>query len=247
MAYGLTHLWADGDYGTIGHKPGLDDLPAPPDAEGVEKVVAESGLPTPSGWVHTGGGYNPVWMLAENYLINNEDDSAGVKAITTGVQTILAAEAYRHGWSWDIEVGNLDRLMKLPGTVNRKEGLARLAAIGPGTGEVFELAELAAVVADLVPAARETLEQAAREKQERKAQRTGVPTPPPRRERPAGLHSGDGPSTSSPTSWSSATSSNPTAGPTLGRRAADKRGCAPPQEGTPRAARTACCAMTTWP
>ncbi|MFF3660054.1 hypothetical protein [Streptomyces olivochromogenes] len=193
LAYGLTHLWADGDYGTIGHKPGLDDMPAPPDAEGVEKVVAESGLPTPSGWVHTGGGYNPVWMLAENYLINNEDDSAGVKAITTGVQAILAAQAYRHGWSWDVEVGNLDRLMKLPGTINRKEGLARLAAIGPGTGEVFELAELAAVVADLAPAARETLEQAAREKQERKAQRTGAAVPPPRRERPAGLHSGDGP------------------------------------------------------
>ncbi|WP_326787853.1 hypothetical protein [Streptomyces sp. NBC_00151] len=193
LAYGLTHLWADGDYGTVGHKPGPDDLPAPPDAEGVEKVVAESGLPTPSGWVHTGGGYNPVWLLAENYLIGDEDDRAGVKAITTGVQAILAAEAYRHGWSWDVEVGNLDRLMKLPGTVNRKEGLARLAAIGPGTGEVFELAELAAVVAELAPAARETLEQAALEKQERKAQRTGAVVPPPRRERPAGLRTGDGP------------------------------------------------------
>ncbi|MEU0783282.1 hypothetical protein ABZ341_17125 [Streptomyces sp. NPDC006173] len=193
LAHGLTHLWADGDHGTIGHKPGPDDLPAPPDAASVEKVVSESGLPTPSGWVHTGGGYNPVWMLGENYLISDEDDRARVKAITTGVQAILAAQAYLHGWSWDVEVGNLDRLMKLPGTVNRKEGLSRLATIGPGTGEVFELAELGAVVADLAPAARETLEQATREKQERKAQRTGANVPPPRRERPAGLRSGSGP------------------------------------------------------
>ncbi|MGW8746513.1 YfjI family protein [Streptomyces sp. NPDC055794] len=193
LAYGLTHLWADGDYGTVGHKPGPDDLPAPPDTEGVQKVVAESGLPTPSGWAHTGGGYNPVWVLAENHLVQTDEDRQRVKAVTTGLQAILAAQAYRLGWSWDVEVGNLDRLMKVPGTVNRKEGLARATAIGPGTGEVHELAGLAAAVADLVPAARELLDQAGREKQQRKAQRTGASVPPPRAARPSGLHSGDGP------------------------------------------------------
>ncbi|MFG3266869.1 hypothetical protein [Streptomyces bobili] len=192
--FGLTHLWADGDFGTVGHKPGLDDLPAPPDAEAVAKVVAESGLPGPSGWAHTGGGYNPVWQLTENYLMSDDADRARVKGITTGVQAILAAQAYRHGWSWDVEVGNLDRLMKIPGTVNRKANCPeRPAYIGPGSGEVFELADLAMLVADLVPDARELLEQAAREKQERKAQRTGAVVPPPRRERPPGLRSGDGP------------------------------------------------------
>ena len=193
LAYGLTHLWADGDFGTVGHKPGLDDLPAPPDADAVAKVVAESGLPAPSGWAHTGGGYNPIWQLAENYLIHNEDDRARVKEVTTGVQAILAAEAYRHGWSWDIEVGNLDRLMKVPGTVNRKEGLERPATIGPGTGEVFELADLAGLVAELAPAARKLLEQAASEKQERKAVRLGRKVPPPRAPRQPRTHSGDGP------------------------------------------------------
>lgn len=193
LAYGLTHLWADGDYGTIGHKPGLDDLPAPPDAEGVEKVVAESGLPAPSGWVHTGGGYNPVWLLAENHLVRSDEDRQRVKAVTTGLQAVLAAQAHRLGWSWDVEVGNLDRLMKVAGTVNRKEGLERPTAIGPGTGEVHELADLAAAVSKLLPASRQQLEQAAREKQERKAQRTGAAIPPPPRKRPAGLHSGDGP------------------------------------------------------
>ena len=193
LAYGLTHLWGDGDYGTIGHKPGPDDLPAPPDAEAVAKVVAESGLPTPSGWVNTGGGYNPVWLLSENYLIQDAEDRDQAKAITTGVQAILAAEAYRHGWSWDVEVGNLDRLMKVPGPPNRKEGLERPTSIGPGTGEVFEWTDLAAAVSALAPAARELLAQAAREKQERKAQRTGATAAPPRRERPAGLRTGDGP------------------------------------------------------
>ncbi|MFD4320141.1 hypothetical protein [Streptomyces sp. NPDC058548] len=190
LAYGLTHLWADGDYGTIGHKPGLDDLPAPPNAEGVQKVVAESGLPTPSGWAHTGGGYNPIWVLAERHLVDSEEGRQRVKAVTTGLQAVLAATAYRLGWSWDVEVGNLDRLMKVPGTVNRKEGLERPTAIGPGTGEVHELAGLAAAIAELAPAAREVLEQSSREKQERKARRTGASVPPPRRDRPSALHSG---------------------------------------------------------
>lgn len=193
LAYGLTHLWADGDFGTFGHSPGADDLPAPPDADAVAKVVHESGLPTPSGWAHSGGGYNPVWILTENHLIEDEAARARVKEVTTGLQAILAAEAYRHGWSWDVGIGNLDRLMKIPGTINRKKGMARPTAIGPGTGEVHDLPVLAARVAELAPAARATLEQATREMQERKAQRTGATIPPQRRERPAGLHSGSGP------------------------------------------------------
>jgi hypothetical protein len=193
LAYGVTHLWADGDYGTFGHSPGPDDLPAPPASDAVAKIVHGSGLPTPSGWAHSGGGYNPVWLLTDNHLIQDDDTRARVKEITTGLQAVLAAEAYRHGWSWDVGVGNLDRLMKIPGTVNRKKGVDRPTSIGPGTGEVFELNELAAVVASLLPVAREDLGRAAAEQQERKAQRTGATVPPPRRERPTGLRSGDGP------------------------------------------------------
>ncbi|WP_411091360.1 hypothetical protein [Streptomyces sp. 049-1] len=193
LAYGLTHLWADGDFGTFGHSPGRDDLPAPPSPDAVAKVVQESGLPTPSGWAHTGGGYNPVWLLDENQLLPDADARGRAKETTTGLQAVLAAEAYRHGWSWDVGVGNLDRLMKIPGTVNRKKGLDRPTYLGPGTGQVFDLAELAATVEALLPAARESLEQAAAEQQERKAQRTGTAVPPARAARPAGLHSGDGP------------------------------------------------------
>lgn len=64
LAHCLTHLWADADFGTIGHKPGLDDLPAPSDAEAVAKVVTESPMPEPSGWTNSGSGYNPLWLLA---------------------------------------------------------------------------------------------------------------------------------------------------------------------------------------
>ncbi|QQM41993.1 hypothetical protein [Streptomyces liliifuscus] len=193
-AYDLTHLWADGDYGTLGHKPSPDDLPAPPDAEAVAKVVAESPLPEPTGWTESGGGYNPVWLLDEAFTIESDDDRARVKDLTIGVQAILGAQAYQYGWSWDTEVSNLDRLMKLPGTVNRKpECPERMAKIGSGSGVLYGLAELAALITEHAPAAQEILAQATREKQERKAQRKGEPLAPPRSERPVGLHTGDGP------------------------------------------------------
>jgi len=194
IAHCLTHLWADGDYGTVGHKPGLDDLPAPPTADDVAKVVSDSPLPEPSGWARSGGGYNPLWLLTEAYIIGDDEDRARVKELTTGVQTILAAQAYRYGWSWDSGVGNLDRLMKLPGTVNRKiDCPERSTGIGPGSGVLYDIAELAETVGRELPAARETMEQAEREKQERKAAREGRKIPPPRTPRQPRVHSGDGP------------------------------------------------------
>lgn len=194
FAHALTHLWADGDFGTIGHKPGPDDLPAPPDEDAVTKVVTESGLPEPSGWAHSGGGYNPVWLLAEHHIIS-EENRAQIKLLTTTWQAIIAAQAYRHGWSWDVEVGNLDRLMRLPGPVNRKEGLERATAIGPGSGGVYDLAELVHAADELGPAAGEQLAEAAREKQARRGQRLGIkpPLPAPRRAPRTTAPTGDGP------------------------------------------------------
>lgn len=193
LAHALSHLWADGDFGTVGHKPGLDDLPAPPDADAVVKVVAESGLPEPTGWTCSGGGYNPVWMLADTHTIQDEADRVRIKRLTSAWQTILAAQAHRHGWSWDSEVGNLDRLMRLPGTVNRKEGFDRETYIGPGGGPRYTLDELIQAADQLADEARQVMDQAARQKQARKAARLGNPAAPPRTSRAPRPASGDGP------------------------------------------------------
>lgn len=195
LAHALTHLWADGDFGTIGHKPGPDDLPSPPDAEAVARVVASSGLPEPSGWTHSGGGYNPIWMLTETHVLGDDEDRARIKNLTSTWQTALAATAYLGGWSWDGEVGNLDRLMKVPGTVNRKEGLERPTGIGPGNGALYDLGELIRVADELGPDARNLMAQAATERQKRKQERLGIKALPsrPATPRAAHAHSGDGP------------------------------------------------------
>lgn len=172
LAHALTWLWADGDYGSIGHKPGLDEMPHPVDADHVREIVASAGLPEPSGWVDTGGGCNPVWTLAENHIITDEDRAA-VEHMTSALQSILGAAAYSHGCTWDTQVGNLDRLMRIPGTVNRKHDEPRPSHSYPGTGDVIDLAVMRDAIARLEPAARELLDKAASEKRARQDHRTG--------------------------------------------------------------------------
>jgi hypothetical protein len=182
LAHGLTFLWADGDYGQVGHKPGLDDMPHPIDAAHVEEIVLASGLPAPSGWWHSGGGYNPIWALAEPHIIGGDEDRAATEQFTMALQAVLGAAAYQHGCSWDTQIGNLDRLMRVPGTVNRKAE-PRPTGSYPGTGEAIDLHVIRATVARLEPEARALLEKAAAEKRSRQDARTGRTTAPtaPRR------------------------------------------------------------------
>ncbi|WP_156722623.1 hypothetical protein [Streptomyces apocyni] len=182
LAHGLTFLWADGDFGTAGHKPGLDDMPHPIDADHVRDIVLSCGLPDPSGWWLSGGGYNPIWVLAEPQTIGSDEDRTAIEQFTMGLQAVLGGSAYSHGCSWDTQIGNLDRLMRIPGTVNRK-GEARPTGSFPGTGEPVDLAVMREAVQRLEPDARALLEKAAAEKRARHDARTGRTTtaPPPRR------------------------------------------------------------------
>lgn len=184
LAHALTWLWADGDYGNIGHKPGPDEMPHPIDADHVRDIVAATGLPEPSGWIDTGGGCNPVWTLAATHVITDED-RAVVEHMTSALQAILGAAAYGHGCTWDTQVGNLDRLMRIPGTVNRKGGGARPSTSYPGTGDVVDLALIRDAITELEPQARQTLEKAAAEKRARQDTRTGRTAPPSRPARTA--------------------------------------------------------------
>lgn len=182
LAHAVTFLWADGDYGSVGHKPGLDDMPHPLDADHVREIVVASGLPEPSGWWHSGGGYNPIWTLAAPHVIGGDEDRADIEQFTMCLQTILGASAYSHGCSWDTQIGNLDRLMRIPGTVNRKAE-ARPTGSFPGSGEPVDLTVMREAVARLEPDARALMEKAAAEKRARHNARTGRtnPVPPPRR------------------------------------------------------------------
>ena len=60
-AHMMPFLWADLDYGAIGHKAPPNGLPLPPDEDAARQILAK--LPVPSVLIHSGGGVYPIWIV----------------------------------------------------------------------------------------------------------------------------------------------------------------------------------------
>ncbi|MFE1046325.1 AAA family ATPase [Streptomyces olivaceus] len=145
-------FWADGDYGTLGHaktKPG--DLRLPENADEVRAIWAACGYPEPSVTWMTGGGINGLWLFDEP--INIPEGSQG-EALRLKLDDLsdrwnrhIVRTARARGRKQD-NVGNLDRLLRLPGSVNRKSDHAYdpKAVYADYTGATYTLDELAAVL-----------------------------------------------------------------------------------------------------
>jgi hypothetical protein len=118
-------LWSDLDYGTFGHKPSPDGrAPNPPNQAGAELIVATSGLPEPTIWVHSGGGLYAWWLFPTPLNVVDPGDRAAARRLSERVQRALEDGAKALGWHYG-NVGDLARVLRLPGTVNRKAGGAR--------------------------------------------------------------------------------------------------------------------------
>lgn len=146
--HAVPFLWSDIDYGTDGHaKP--TGAPLPPTQADAELVLAESGLPEPTRLIHSGGGLYALWALPAPIT---DLDQAG--RLSRGVQEALGDTAARHGWSYGTGVGDLARVLRLPGSVNRKVvGKPRPARVISGTGLAVDLDALP-VPTPVVPAPR---------------------------------------------------------------------------------------------
>jgi hypothetical protein len=138
----LPLLWADLDIAGPGHKhtvcaggeacthlaEGIGHrlharavLPLPPNAAAARAIVEISGLPDPSLWVHSGGGLYPLWRLDPVHRVT--DDLAGVAALAAGWQDVIVAAAARAGYHYGAGVGDLARVLRIPGTWNAKPAL----------------------------------------------------------------------------------------------------------------------------
>lgn len=116
----LPALWADLDLAGPGHA--RQDLP--PDEAAGRLVIASSGLPEPTIWVHSGGGLYPIWLLDRPHPITPENlDDA--KRLAKDWQKVIEYAAASHGWGYGAGVGDLARVLRIPGTVNRKKGGAQ--------------------------------------------------------------------------------------------------------------------------
>jgi putative DNA primase/helicase len=134
-SHALAFFWADIDYGTVGHKPPPGGLPLPPDEDAARQILAQ--LPAPTLIVHSGGGLYPIWQFAQPIYFADKSTLVEAKARSQHWQEIIQAKAAALGWHYGSGVGDLARLLRLPGSVNRKDGLQRPCRVIEQPGGVF--------------------------------------------------------------------------------------------------------------
>jgi replicative DNA helicase len=145
-------IWSDIDFGTLGHKPGQPDaLPLPPNQIEAATIPRLAGLVEPTAWIHSGGGLYGWWLLDEPIRVTKE-----FAGLVVEWQAALGRGAASQGWRYGEGVHDLARVLRLPGTVNRKapESPRRCRILSTG-GPRYDLADLLAT-ADRVRPARPT-------------------------------------------------------------------------------------------
>lgn len=110
----LPGLWADLDIAGPGHKT---SKPLPETVEQAMNIITASGLPEPTVWIHSGGGLYPWWLLADSVEIT---DLESMKILSSNWQTIIEHASVQLGYSYGTGVKDLARVLRIPGTVNRK-------------------------------------------------------------------------------------------------------------------------------
>lgn len=134
----LVALWSDLDIAGPNHKT---TKILPPDEATAREIIARSGLPEPTLWITTGGGLHPYWLLDKPAEIT---DRERIKQLSVAWQKIIAHTAKEMGFFVDgTAVADLARIMRVPGTINRKNGGAQPCTYGEGgSGQQFALYDL---------------------------------------------------------------------------------------------------------
>jgi predicted P-loop ATPase len=138
-------LWADIDLAGEGHKSGKNYAP---DIDAWEPTF--EALP-PSYIIQSGHGLHCYWLLEKPFQIESEEDRERIGETVKRFQSSLAASA-----GYDIDTtSDLARVLRVPGTVNHKEGEALPVEIIKKTGARYELADLVSFHAGGVDQERE--------------------------------------------------------------------------------------------
>lgn len=111
-------LWADIDVDGPGHKhdPSRHEgRKLPPDRLVGRDLVRH--LPEPTAWVESGGGLYPLWLPERPWLAAEHE---GLAELSIDLQYSIAQIANDMGWHYGTGVGDLARVLRIPGTRNRK-------------------------------------------------------------------------------------------------------------------------------
>ncbi len=116
----LVGLWADVDFAAPTHADTSKTLP--PDRKSAIAVLDAMPM-RPTVTTFTGGGLQAFWLFREPWVFENAAERAKAAALSEGWNMLLRNHALNMGWDVD-SVFDLARVMRVPGTFNRKSAEA---------------------------------------------------------------------------------------------------------------------------
>ncbi|MGW0914678.1 hypothetical protein ACWD1Z_23415 [Streptomyces sp. NPDC002784] len=144
----LIGMWSDIDFGNDLHK--ATGLPA--DADEARDIPRFAKLPEPTRVEHSGGGLYAWWEFERPLVIGEDIDFDEAAELAGDWQNILHAGAKAMGLGYGTGVRDLARVLRLPGTVNRKPGRAPvLCQVVEGGGIHYSLDDIRKLATDLKP------------------------------------------------------------------------------------------------
>lgn len=109
---------ADMDIAGPGHKT---TRPLPTSVEQCRAIIAATNLPEPTLWVHSGGGVYPWWLLEDGLDLTTPYALAWAQDMSTKLHDTIARWAEHLGMFYGSGVKDMSRVLRIPGTVNRKK------------------------------------------------------------------------------------------------------------------------------
>ncbi|WFF09095.1 hypothetical protein O7622_11295 [Micromonospora sp. WMMD1076] len=144
----LFGLWADIDIEGPGHKHDpsrYEGRRLPPDQAAAEAIVAH--LPEPTAWIASGGGYYPMWLPVRPWVLGRDLTAEQWVELSEDLQASVYEAAKQNGWHFGVGTGDIARILRIPGTVNRKiEGDPRPCYVEWGGGPNYTYEELRAAI-----------------------------------------------------------------------------------------------------
>lgn len=143
LSAGIPGVWADIDVRGAAHK--ADNLP--PSIEAAKEMLAAIQV-QPTLLVHSGHGLQAYWLFREFWTFESEDDAARAKSLCVRWQAMLRGVAQARGWTID-PTADLARVLRVPGTLNRKIQTAIRRVRFRPAGERYNQSDLEELVFDI--------------------------------------------------------------------------------------------------
>jgi hypothetical protein len=140
-------LWLDVDLQGDGHA----ETRLPATLADVQAILTH--LPPPTASVHSGGGLHLYWQFDEIWELYDAREREQAHRLLDDLQSVAITTAAHHGWHVD-RTSDLARVLRVPGTCNRKGESPRPVVIRRMASERWDISLLSDRISDALEAVR---------------------------------------------------------------------------------------------